>query len=191
MYFANAPEWFYIGATTNYKTRIISHKKKLKNNKHTILIMEKCLFFGVENIVFDVVEIVNKNDLSERERYYLQELKPTLNTRPNYSYIRFHDQKTKDKLSSINAGNKMTAEQKQKLSMSMKGIKNAHGAKRSIEFKKAISDRFSKSVIDLNTKTIYKSVNLAAKSKNMKYSTLYSMLSGRKNNTSNMAFYGA
>lgn len=191
MYFKNAPEWFYIGATTDFIGRRKCHKQRLSNNKHTVLIMSKCKIYGVDNVVFEVIEKVEFNDLSNKEKYYIDTLKPTLNTLKDSVKRHMHTQQTKETLRKINTGIKLTKEQRYRLSQAQKGKKYALGAKRSDKFKQHLSDIKSKKVIDTKTNVIFKNVQLAANSAGLKYSTLYAMLSGTNKNKTNMQFYGA
>lgn len=68
---------FYYGSTKRLKKRAHEHKKCLENSIHQNVFLQndfnKC---GSENFIYEVVEVVNsdkKEDLIEREQYYLDQ----------------------------------------------------------------------------------------------------------------------
>lgn len=72
---------FYIGSTQDFNKRFYSHNGKCKNQIHANYLLQKSVNkYGSENFKFFIIEKVE--DLSkivEREQYYMDKLKPTLN----------------------------------------------------------------------------------------------------------------
>ena len=71
---------FYIGSSKNIKQRWAFHKipsmwKQCPNNP-MYLDMQK---YGVDNFVFEVLEVVEQNKLKETEQQFIEQLKPTYN----------------------------------------------------------------------------------------------------------------
>ena len=71
---------FYIGSSKNVKERWANHKcqstwKRFPNNP-MYLDFQK---YGLENFVFEVLEVVEPEELKEREQQFIELLKPTYN----------------------------------------------------------------------------------------------------------------
>ena len=71
----------YIGQAKNIKRRILDHKVKLKDNKHVYKNGEPTLLqrawnkYGEDNFSFDFIELCNKEDLNEKEIYWIKHYK--------------------------------------------------------------------------------------------------------------------
>ena len=62
---------FYVGSTTNFDKRWISHKRQLKANKHHNIMLQRAYNkYGLENLVFDILEESN-DDILLLEQSYL------------------------------------------------------------------------------------------------------------------------
>lgn len=74
----------YIGSAINFRTRVNQHKYDLKRNKHHSKHLQRIVNkHGIDTLDFDIVEIVeDKKRLIEREQYYIDLLKPQLNSCP-------------------------------------------------------------------------------------------------------------
>jgi len=59
----------YIGSTNKFKTRIRDHVYKLKTGKHRKKFQRSVDKYGIENFTFEVVEILDKEELEDRESY--------------------------------------------------------------------------------------------------------------------------
>jgi group I intron endonuclease len=66
-------EKVYIGSAINYYNRKKQHLSLLKNNKHhSILLQRAWNKYGEDSFVFEIIEvIVDKNELINKEQYYL------------------------------------------------------------------------------------------------------------------------
>ena len=73
---------FYIGSSKDVKRRWREHKcpsrwNKCPNNQ-MYLDMQK---YGIDNFVFEILEVVEEDSLKEREQQFIKKLKPTYNDR--------------------------------------------------------------------------------------------------------------
>ena len=71
---------FYIGSSKNVKRRWESHKqpsrwKRYKNNP----MYQDFQKYGLENFVFEILEVVEPDSLKETEQQFIETLKPTYN----------------------------------------------------------------------------------------------------------------
>ncbi len=70
----------YVGATVNFAARWSMHLFDLKRGKHANKHLQKAWSeHGQDSFIFSVLEECDKNLLLERERYYIQTLKPEYN----------------------------------------------------------------------------------------------------------------
>ena len=92
---------FYIGSAKNLKRRMYEHKTRCKNNFETY----NCKLYNfirennlLEKIIYEILESpedTGMKNLREREQYYIELLKPKLNSIPAWSSP---DKKYQDKL---------------------------------------------------------------------------------------------
>lgn len=62
----------YIGSSVNIKKRINRHKNDLKSNIHSNEHLLKSFNkYGIDNFIFSIIEECNKEDLIDREIYYI------------------------------------------------------------------------------------------------------------------------
>ena len=71
---------FYIGSSNDVKRRCAEHKrqstwKRLSNNQ----LYQDMQKYGIENFVFEVLEVVEPEKLKEKEQYFIETLNPTYN----------------------------------------------------------------------------------------------------------------
>ena len=90
----------YVGSTKDFNKRIIQHKNSYyTDNQNSNCNIYKFMFNnkGFENFNFEVIETLlceNKNEALIRERYWIENLNASLNSRS--SYKRFNSNHTKD-----------------------------------------------------------------------------------------------
>lgn len=117
----------YIGSTTNFKNRWSSHICRLKNNTHhSIKLQNSVNKHNIENFKFEVLEECAKELLIEREQYWINEFDSFnngYNSRPNADGRGEINEITRQKLSFVHTGKKMSEESKKKMSNSKKGRK--------------------------------------------------------------------
>ena len=100
----NTNSKIYIGSSININRRWNSHKNALLKNKHkNILLQNHVNKYGIENIVFEIIEICSKDNLINREQFYIDLLKPIFNI---------------CKIAGNTLGYRYSIEQKDKLSLS-------------------------------------------------------------------------
>ena len=71
---------FYIGSSKDVKRRWIEHKctSSWKNNPNNQMYLD-FQKYGLENFVFEILEVVEIDKLKEMEQHYIETLKPTYN----------------------------------------------------------------------------------------------------------------
>lgn len=131
---------FYIGSAVDLKSRLRSHKSKLKNQNHfNYILQEEYNKYGIDNLMFETIEFVeDKNNLIAKEQYYLDSLKPEYNIcKIAGSNLGLKlSEKTRKKMSEARIGKKSpmlgkchTEESKNKMSKAKKGNKFRLGKK--------------------------------------------------------------
>lgn len=66
---------YYVGSAANFSRRYSTHLSMLKNNKHDNQYFQNSyLKHGGDKFVFEVLELCPKQDLKEREQFYLKQL---------------------------------------------------------------------------------------------------------------------
>lgn len=71
---------FYVGSSINIKHRLTTHKRRLLLSKHENIIMINSFNkYGKESCYFKVLEYCDTNILLEREKFYINLIKPKLN----------------------------------------------------------------------------------------------------------------
>ena len=100
---------FYVGSAVNLRERWTRHKYRLRSKQHHNEHLQRSfLKHGEECFVFDVLELVGRDALIEREQYWIDTLRPEYNLSPTAGNI---------------AGYKHTEEHKQRMSKNMTGVK--------------------------------------------------------------------
>jgi len=70
----------YVGSSVEIGKRLLTHRSRLKNNKHENCIMINCFNkYGEEQCYFKILEHCDEKVLCEREKFYIGVLKPELN----------------------------------------------------------------------------------------------------------------
>lgn len=120
----------YVGSTINFKQRLSSYynPSKLIDGRY---ISNSIMKYGHNNFTVLILELVEmsdhiKNDLLNREQYYIDLLKPVLNINPTAgSSLGFkHSNETKELLAKLRTGKSLSDETKQLLSELFSGELN-------------------------------------------------------------------
>jgi group I intron endonuclease len=75
---------YYVGSSVSIGNRLATHRSRLKRNKHENIIMINCFNkYGEEQSHFKVLEECDISILLEREKFYIDTLKPELNIELN------------------------------------------------------------------------------------------------------------
>nr|AMX22307.1 GIY-YIG endonuclease [Cryphonectria parasitica] len=155
------------------------------------------LKYGHSNFQLEILEYCTKEEVIEREQYFIDLLKPEYNINPiaDSWFGNTHSEESRIKMSNSAKGRKLTEETKKLLSLAKKGINNPNFGKITSEETKALISlgRIGKSflsesikekmsadngtairVIDLNTNetSVYTSITKAAKAIGITQSTL-------------------
>jgi len=118
------PDRIYIGSAVDFVARKSVHMANLKKNNHNRKLQNHCNKYGIEDIVFEIIELCSKEMLIEREQYYLDILKPYFNVR---------------KIAERNFGVECREETRKKIALIHKGNKYNLGKKASDETKALLS----------------------------------------------------
>lgn len=71
---------FYIGSASVLRTRFCCHRGTLSENKHDNIIMQNlCSKYGIDSLTFTVLELCDKEQLIQREQYYIDLFVPDIN----------------------------------------------------------------------------------------------------------------
>jgi len=63
----------YIGQSKDCNKRLINHKTRLKNNKHSNEHLQSAFNkYGLENFTYSIIEECNQESIDEREIYWIQ-----------------------------------------------------------------------------------------------------------------------
>ena len=72
----------YVGSSSNIKNRWSDHKSRLRHGKHHSDRLQAAWEKHGNNLLFEILEICDRNDLECREQYFIETLKAKLNTTP-------------------------------------------------------------------------------------------------------------
>lgn len=197
----------YVGQSIDLKRRFFDYNR-LSNCKSQTRLYNSFIKYGVENHVFEIIEITQAYNLNERERYY-QELYSCISKKGlNCKYVSTNlksgvvSEFTKNKLSLVKKGFKHTDESKKLVSINnsryWKGkkrppmseeqknkiSKSNFGKKRDKETGFKISEKISKILVsDMGIFYTYKEASLVY---NIKETTLKAMINGQNKNKTNL-----
>ncbi len=130
----------YVGSTVNIKRRVLEgHKNDLKKGKHINTYLQRHYNkYGVNDLIFGILEFCPKEKLIEREQYYIDTLKPVFNLR---------------KIADSNLGVKWSEESKKRSSIAKTGKKNpAYGIPKTEKQKEAIRKRHIGKIVSEETR---------------------------------------
>ena len=167
----------YIGSSAckkGFLNRFEHHKHSLRRNLSPCLKLQNSWNkYGEDNFSFEIIEVCSLKKCIEREQYWLDLLKPSLNilTTAGNSLGAIHTETTKNKISEklkgVNIwskGRKLSKEHKINIGKTNKGRKlNEQTKKRMSELKIGSKNPRSKKVICIELDKIFESVRLAAK----------------------------
>lgn len=182
---------YYIGSSINLNNRINDYfQDGYKKDNASSIIVRAIVQYGLENFYLIILELTEKDNLLIREQYYIDEFKPKYNIlKLAANSLGFkHTKKTKNILSKLAKGRKLSLEVKQRMSENRKGNKDSFFGRKHTELTKSILREFARNrikdpktgfvveVTDIltNTTKTYKSIREAAKSLNTNMITLIS-----------------
>jgi group I intron endonuclease len=110
----------YIGSTINFDKRVYDHISKLNNNSHyNFYLQNDWNRYGSDSFRFEIIEIVNEDNLLDREQYWLdfcqsykRNIGYNINNKADRSCM---TEETKEKLRLMGIGRKMPESMKQKI----------------------------------------------------------------------------
>lgn len=127
----------YIGSSVNIKARFAFHISGLKLNKHPSKHLQNaCNKYGIDNFIFEILEICEKDKLEEREQFWIDftnccDRKIGYNTRKiaNSNIGVKCSEEAKIKISNFHKGKLKSEETKKKMSVWQIGRKMSDEAK--------------------------------------------------------------
>ena len=119
---------FYIGSAVDLEKRLREHLYSLTKNNHTNIHVQRA-FNKYGEINFNILEFEAIGKLINREQYYIDVLKPTLNISLTAgSQLGFkHSEETKTKMSKTRLGKKHSEERKTNRSEMLKSTQQMSG----------------------------------------------------------------
>ena len=107
-------ECLYIGQSINLRERKGSHLRKLRNNKHYNIYLQRMYNKYSDKFVFSKIEECKPEKLTEREMFWIAEMKPKCNMQiPSDSTYFTVTEKVRQKMSVISKS-RMTPEMKKR-----------------------------------------------------------------------------
>lgn len=103
----------YIGSAINYDRRKYMHLWFLKKNRHhSIFLQNNFNKYGIDDLIFEIIELTPIENLIDREQFYIDKLNPDFNiSKKAYSTLGVKcSEEKKEKLRKIHTGRKATPE---------------------------------------------------------------------------------
>lgn len=188
----------YIGQTSNLKRRKYEHFYCLKKNKHRNSRLQRAYNkYGEENFIFNILEVCNREELDDREDYYMKKYN-SMQKGVGYNLmgVEFkhytHSKETRIKISESNKGKKLSLEARQKLSESKKGSKMPREAIEKMRITKIgkfkgeenVCSKISNTEAEEILKFLYSNQELSIKNVAIKFNTTYDVVYNLKENRS-------
>lgn len=181
---------FYIGQTIDFHERELQHKRdpqpKMRDD------VEK---YGWDAFKFEVVEECSREELNDKENYYITKLDPAYNTIKIHNWTHTPETckkiskslmghkvtpATRIKLSKIHSGKVMSTKTREKISNTLVGTTNGNTS--FLEKKHTLKARMqlSKPIVCIETEEIFWSIQTAAEHLKISASNIVAVLSGRQ-----------
>ena len=146
---------FYIGQTIDFHDRQLQHKRdpqpKMRDD------VEK---YGWDAFKFEVVEECSREDLNDRENYYITKLDPAYNTIKIHNWT--HTPETCEKIRQAKLGQTHTDESCEKMSEKRLGVTLSNEHKEKCRQSSLGNKSRSKAVVCIETGKIYENMKIAA-----------------------------
>lgn len=126
----------YVGQTYDNLKRFGEHLKTLRTGKHCNRLLQRAYYkYGETCFIFVTLEKCSKENLTVKEQYWIDVLKPEYNLAPVAgSQLGYkHTDEARLNMSNAHKGYKASAETRAKMSEQRKGNKFAAGVKQSLE----------------------------------------------------------
>lgn len=183
----------YIGQSVNIQYRISDHRRMRGCEKYTPKLYKSFIKFGIDNHVFEVLEVCKREELKERERHYQDLYNATGGDNLNCILTATKDKKgvgvspseeIRKAVGDFHRGKVYSEETKAKI---------RYARARQIitdEHKRKISDNSASAriVVNIESGIFYNSAKEAAIAHGMKHNTLVGLLLGRNRNKTNLLY---
>ncbi len=96
IYRLSVAEHSYIGSSKNLYARLAEHRTDLRLKRHSNSFLQKVVNkYGLEAVVIDIIELCEKNIRTQREAYWIKELKSDMNLQDPVSHELSEESKKK------------------------------------------------------------------------------------------------
>jgi group I intron endonuclease len=107
----------YVGQSVNIEKRWMAHRYSVKKERHNRAFTNAVKKYGIDSFVFEILEECSVDELTDREQFWMDKLKPKYCIRvaadSNFGLV--HSEETKRKMSEANRGKTPSEEHKRKL----------------------------------------------------------------------------
>lgn len=159
----------YIGSSKDIRERWRQHRNKLTNNVHSNTYLQRAWNkYGSNSFKFSVIEeVINTDNLIEREQYYMDKLDPEYNIIPKADRSKMSE-RTKKKISETLEGRELSEKHSEKLNKLNTGASHPAGKitkkegteiKRTYESNKEKTQKELAQQYDVHRRTILRIVN--------------------------------
>lgn len=183
----------YIGQSINVLDRLLSYhvfiKSKLQPKLH-----KSFKKYGVENHIFEVLELCNSSELNERERYYQEKfdcVNGGLNCKLTTTKTKtgWHSEETKKKIGDGNRGKVIGEATLKRMSLATLGRRHTDESKSKISRKTTGGlNPKAKLVIDFDSGIYYECLKDASIAKGINYKLLKSWMTFSSRNKTNLKY---
>lgn len=146
---------FYIGQTIDFHERQLQHKREPQPKMR-----EDVEKYGWDAFKFEVVEECSREDLNDRENYYITELDPAYNTIKIHNWT--HTPETCEKIRQAKLGHDTAPESCEKMSKKRLGVTLSDEHKEKCRQSSLGNKSRSKAVICVETGKVYPNMKIAA-----------------------------
>lgn len=146
---------FYIGQTIDFQERVTQHKRDPQPKMR-----EDVAKYGWDNFKFEILEECPREELNDRENYYISELDPAYNTIKIHNWT--HTPETCEKIRQAKLGQTHEPESCKKMSEKRLGVTLSEEHKEKCRQASLGNKSRSKSVVCVETGEVYPNIKIAA-----------------------------
>lgn len=172
---------FYIGQTINMHERELAHRREPQPK-----MSEDVEKYGWDAFKFEVIEECSREELNDRENYYITELNPTYNTIKIHGWT--HTPETCEKISQAKMGQTHTPESCELMSLKRLGVQLADEHKEILRQKSFGNKSRSKAIVCVETGQFFSSAKDAAETLKINASNICEVAKGKRKSAGGLHF---